>query len=141
MNLAQMKQALENNVVESLKNRIQQQVEIQASYDANSGTMVVEMTEASPLQNGRSSILCYNIKVTEETQATSIIAFNRVYMHDGLGISLVNNEPVAITNSFMNDIASIILIAMDQVYHPENYQQIEAEEELSQPAIEEDSAE
>lgn len=141
MNLAQMKTALENNVVQKLQISVDQKVDITASYDANSGSMVVEMTETKPEQNGRSSKLCYTIRVVEETKITSIIAFNRVYMHDSLGIVLVNNEPIAITSDFMNSITNIILLAMDEVYHPENYQPVEAVEELSQPAIEDGNTE
>lgn len=138
MNLAQMKQALENNVVQKLQISVDQKVDITASYDANSGSMLVEMTETKPEQNGRSSKLCYTIRVVEETKITSIIAFNRVYMHDSLGIVLVNNEPIAITSDFMNSITNIILLAMDEVYHPENYQ-VPAESDKQEEVIDDNA--
>ena len=134
MNLAQMKSALENSVKEALIQSVDQKVEIKTLYDANSGSMLVEMVDRKEnTNNNTNSILCYNIRVTEETRATSIVAFNRVFMSDSLGVSLVNNEPVAITSNFMTDITNIILVAMDKVYHPENY--APAADELAEPAL------
>jgi hypothetical protein len=134
MNLAQMKTALENSVKEALIQSVDQKVEIKTLYDANSGSMLVEMVDRKEnTSNNTNSILCYNIRVTEETRATSIVAFNRVFMSDSLGVSLVNNEPVAITSNFMTDITNIILVAMDKVYHPENYAPVA--EEAIEPAL------
>jgi hypothetical protein len=101
-------------------------------YDANTASITVELTDAIEVVNGRSSILCYNIIVAEEDKSVSIVAFNRIYIHDSLGISLVNNEPVAVTSKFMNDITSVILFGMDRIYHPENYSQPEPQEALEE---------
>ena len=133
MNLAQMKVALESSVTEALKKSVDPKVEVKAAYDANNGVMIVELVERRQIQDNSNSIICYNIRFTEETQVTSIIAFNRVYINDTLGVSMVNNEPVAISSKFMNDISQIIYIGMDQVYHPNKYQPVETEE-LSQSA-------
>lgn len=122
MNLAQMKQALESSVAEALKQSINKDVEVKTSYDANNAVMIAELIERKQIQENSNSILCYNIRYAEETGLVSIIAFNRVLVTDVLGVSLVNNEAVVITNKFMNDIAQIIAVGIDRVYHPEHYQ-------------------
>lgn len=132
MNLAQMKIALENSVKEALQMSLDQGIEVNTSYDANTGTMLAELKNASEVVDGRSNILCYTIRYAEETKEIAIVAFNRVFVHDNLGIGIVNNEPVAINNKFMTDIAQIIEYGMDKVYHPENY--VQPEPEVDQPA-------
>jgi hypothetical protein len=132
MNLAQMKTALENSVKEALVQSLNESINVTTHYDANTASITVELTDAKEVVNGRSSILCYNIIVAEEDKSVSIVAFNRIYIHDGLGISLVNNEPVAVTSKFMNDITSVILFGMDRIYHPENYSQPEPQEALEE---------
>lgn len=138
MNLAQMKTALENSVTDALKQSLDQNIEVAANYDANTGTILAELKRESEVQENRSSTLCYTIQFVEETKETTIIAFNRNYIYDGLGVAIVNNEPVAISSKFIADIAQIIEFGIDRGYHPEKYQQVEVEEEeLSQPADEE----
>lgn len=142
MNLAQMKTALENSVTDALKQSLDQNIEVVANYDANTGVILAELRRVSEIQDNRSSTLCYTIQFAEETKETNIVAFNRHYIYDGLGVAIANNEPVAISNKFMTDIMQIIAFGIDRGYHPEKYQQTEAveaeeeKEELSQPATE-----
>lgn len=131
MNLAQMKIALENSVVEALKRSVLENVVVNAIYDANNGIMTAELVEQKPVENDRSSVLCYNIKYVEETGSTTIVAFNRVYLHDSLGISIASNEAIPISSDFMTNITQIIFIGMDMVYHPENYTLPEENNEMN----------
>lgn len=121
MNLAKMKLALEESVKNALVQSLDENVEVTAAYDANSGAMLVELKEVHEVVDNHSSILCYNIKYTEETKEISILAFNRVYIHDSLGIAISNNEAVAISNKFMEEITTVISYGMDRIYNPDKY--------------------
>lgn len=125
MNLAQMKVALEQSVQEVLQKSLSEGINVVTSYDVNGGFIIAELKEEKEIDESRSSILCYSIRYTEETKETAIVAFNRVFVKDALGVAIVNNEPVSITNTFINDIAQIIAIGIDKAYHPENYQPAE----------------
>lgn len=138
MNLAQMKIALENSVTDALKQSLDPNIEVVVNYDANTGTILSELRRVSEIQDNRSSTLCYTIQFVEETKETTIVAFNRHFIYDELGVAIANNEPVAISNKFMTDIMQIIAFGIDRGYHPENYQvaeesnqqEVEAEEEV-----------
>jgi hypothetical protein len=141
MNLAQMKTALENSVTDALKQSLDPNIEVVANYDANTGTILAELKRESEIQDNRSNILCYTIQFVEETKETTIVAFNRNYIHDGLGIAIVNNEPVAISSKFIADIAQIIEFGIDRGYHPENYQPVEEAQEQAEEEVIDGNAE
>lgn len=141
MNLSQMKQALEASVINALKNSVSDSVIVNAIYDANNGIMTAELIEEKQLEKEKSSILCYNIKYAEETNSTTIVAFNRVYLHDSLGVSIASNEAIPISSDFMKNITQIIVVGMDMVYHPENYQIAEDDNIMNVATESVDSAE
>lgn len=118
MNLSQMKKELENSVKEALTQALNEGIDIRATYKIDEGIMVVELMQVAERKDDRSSILCYNISFVEETKETSIIAFNRTFLYDGLGVAIVNNEPVAINSKFMADISSVIWSGMAPICAP-----------------------
>ena len=135
MNLAQMKQALENSVSDALKQSLDQNIEVVTNYDANTGTILAELKRVGEIQDNRSNTLCYTIQFVEETKETTIVAFSRTYVYDGLGVAITNNEPVAISSKFMADIAQIIEFGIDRGYHPEKYQPAEENNEQEEEII------
>lgn len=125
MNLAQMKVALEQSVQDALKQSLDAEIAVNTAYDADNGVMLIELRKEFEKKDNHSNILCYNIQFVEESKELNIVAFNRAYIYDGLGVAIVNNEPVTISNIFMQDMSQIIEFGMDRGYHPEKYQPTE----------------
>lgn len=141
MNLAQMKTALENSVSDALKQSLDQNIEVVVNYDANTGVILAELKRVGEVQDNRSNTLCYTIQFVEETKETTIIAFNRNYIYDGLGVAIVNNDPVAISSKFIADIAQIIDFGIDRGYHPEKYQPAEESDKQADEEVIDGNAE
>lgn len=123
MTISQLKNALETSVTQELKNNLQGDVNVITEYDVNNEVIRSELHIVAPRaeNSNRSNIICYDIEFHEANNDISILAFNRVYLYDTLGVSIVNNEPVPVSRAFLEAMGTIISLGMDKVYHPENY--------------------
>ena len=127
MNLAQLKNLLEQNIIEALKGSMDGGIDINAVYDINNARLIAELKQPKEIDEGKSSVLYYQIQYFENEKTLSIIAFNRVFYLDVLGVRTIDVEPVAISESFMKDIKMIIEYGIDKTYNPGKYEIPEAE--------------
>ena len=127
MNLAQLKNLLEQNIIEALKGSMDGGIDVNAIYDINNARLIAELKQPKEVDEGKSSILYYQIQYFENEKTLSIIAFNRVFYLDVLGVRTVDVEPVAVSESFMKDIKMIIEYGIDKTYNPGKYEIPEAE--------------
>lgn len=127
MNLAQLKNLLEQNIIEALKSSMDGGIDVNAAYDINNARLIAELKQPKEIDEGKSSILYYQIQYFENEKTLSIIAFNRVFYLDVLGVRTVDVEPVAVSESFMKDIKMVIEYGIDKTYNPGKYEIPEAE--------------
>lgn len=135
MNLAQTKVALENKVVDFLKNSLQEEVDVTANYDANNGFMTVILKENKPEEGNKKEQLLYSIIYNENEDDIAITALSRITISDEFGPSIITHNGIPVAGAFLNGVKQIIVTAMDVVYHPEKYVAAEQEEQ-SQPQTE-----
>lgn len=120
MNLAQTKVALENSVGENIKKNLTEGAEVKTLYDINKGCMLVEIVQHNDRKENEntSNIMCYNFQYNEEAKELLTVAFNRAYIYDAIGIAVVNNEAITLSESFIAAIKKLIVDGMDEVYNP-----------------------
>lgn len=123
MTISQLKTALEASVTQELKNNLQGDVNVITEYDVNNEVIRSELQIITPKaeNSNRSNIICYNIEFHEANGDISILAFNRIYLYDALGVAIVNNESIPVSRAFLEAMGTIISLGMNKVYHPENY--------------------
>ena len=135
MNLAQTKVALENKVVDFLKNSLQEEVDVTANYDANNGFMTVILKENKPEEGNKKEQLLYSIIYNENEDDIAITALSRITISDEFGPSIITHNGIPVAGTLLNGIKQIIVTAMDVVYHPEKYATPEVSE-TEAPAVE-----
>lgn len=122
MNLAETKKALEESVQKILKQALNEGTEVEVTYDANEGVIFVNITrEEKDEKNQRSLNTIYNIRFKEGDMEIAIVPYQRIVASDKFGIAYCENQPVSITNKFLNDIMQLIIIGTDMVYNPDKY--------------------
>lgn len=125
MNLSQMKTALENSVKNVLINSLEKDIEVLVTYNANEGIVEVLLKKEKEIQNNQSSIITYNIFFKEENKELVVLALDRTYIYDKLGIATVINQSVELSDKFITNIKYIISVGIDMIYNPDKYKKSE----------------
>lgn len=125
MNLSQMKTALENSVKNVLINSLEKDIEVLVTYNANEGIVEVLLKKEKEIQNNQSSIITYNIFFKEENKELIVLALDRTYIYDKLGIATVINQSVELSDNFITNIKYIISVGVDMIYNPDKYKKSE----------------